>query len=180
MNARPDPSWGDEVFRNAKFAEGFEPQAMRHALWETHVRVSTLRQDQREATDFVQDARYYRWGSRMRRLSSTRGREDVTIRTRSARGGKTEVSKLHLVDKYLYAWIDGCQLHEFIAFDVKKFLSAGLLERRREIFNGDGTAFVAIPSVELQEVGAIDCGIKYPDRPMPLHWNTNWRERRLF
>jgi len=93
VNALADPSWGKEVFLDAKWAEQYERKVISIAIGEMFCRVSTLKEDQHEATDFVTQSSNAKWASRIRRLRSAARYRDVTIRSQRPSGTKTELGK---------------------------------------------------------------------------------------
>lgn len=123
-------------------------------------------QDTKQATDFVVVAKAKSIAVRVRRPTSTsnasRGKvyRDLTIRTRSAGKGETEIDKLRKGwgDMYLYCWENQSgQLQEYMIVDIHKLRAAGLLDPKeiREIPNGDGTYFYPINLERLRKAGCI-------------------------
>lgn len=174
MNAMPSIDWGADAFNDAMFAAGFEPQCMGLAMYELFVRHSTMREDTREATDFVSAGGKYRWGSRIRRVSSTKEHRDITFRTSRPSRQKTEVDKLANLDLYLYAWV-GSDLEEFVVFAVKPLIRSGAIDRAPRRSNYDNSSeWCYLPVTVLQEIP--DCllaGRRYPGRPISFRYTTS-------
>ena len=118
----------------------------------------------------------------MRRLSSSRGKRDITIRADLSSGTKTEMSKLHHIDRYLYAWIDADQqsLDGLCVFDVKKLLASVDLSTMPKIWNADKkSAFIHFPAmVTLQDCGALLMGVHHLNTAIVQHWAVRMPTRR--
>lgn len=165
------------------WAANHEEAVLGNALAQLYSRTSTMREDCYEATDFVTNCPgKVKWGSRMRRIQSTRGRRDITIRTRSNRGGATEIDKLNQVQLYIYAWIDGQTIDQWIVFSVPPLLDAGVLDNAKRIRNKDGkTEFCFVHWERLQEIP--DCllgGCKWNGKPISYRLvpSNEWIKQR--
>ncbi len=91
---------------------------------------------------------------------------DLTIRSTSKYGGKTELSKIKegFARWYFYGWIDGDQITEWMVVDLNILREANPWDNYEEIPNTDGTKFKAIPYSDLKKFGCIvDSKIKEPN-----------------
>lgn len=94
------------------------------------------------------------------RRDNTRYR-DLTIRSRTKFGGKTELAKIRegFADWYLYCWTKDGNISEWIIVDLDCLRESGLLDlSRKEIPNGDGTYFVNVTIAELRANNCIASG----------------------
>lgn len=120
--------------------------------------IASDEQDMKQATDMV-----LRTTSRatisVRCRRSQYEYRDLTIRTKSRWGYKTEIDKLRegWGDWYLYAWDTGAGLTDWMLIDLHALrASALLLPGKYQVRpNNDGTAFIAIPLLDLVRAGAI-------------------------
>lgn len=116
---------------------------------------STEEQDTKQATDFIIVAKKKTIAARVRRNNCTY--RDLTIRTRSRYGYRTEIDKLldGWGDLYFYGW-EGKdnKINDYILVDIQKMRESGFLasiSNRPHISNGDGTQFANISIMELKQ-----------------------------
>jgi hypothetical protein len=127
----------------------------KNAQYFVSIRVSESEQDMKQATDFVVAIDGGEIAVRIRR-SNCKFR-DMTIRSKK-RVGKTEIDKIRegWARYYLYCWTNANdEISEWIFVDLNKVREAKLLDNQKDISNGDGTYFVAIPFNELLTSGCI-------------------------
>lgn len=132
----------------------------RHAMSFVKFEIADSEQDTQQATDLVIKVSGGAVGVRVRTFSSTGNRyRDLTIRTRSRYGQRTEIDKLRdgWGDFYFYGW-DNAQGHidEYMLLDLAILRSAGLLNPPwDEKSNGDGTKFLSIKAEKLHQHGCV-------------------------
>lgn len=120
------------------------------------IEVSDEDKDTQEATDMVVNVIGGDVALRVRNANLKY--RDITIRSRSKHGGKTEIDKIKegFADWYLYGWGRGGTVEEYVLFDLERVRNVGMLEaRRNQIMNRDGTGFINIEIGELQMAGCI-------------------------
>lgn len=120
------------------------------------LKVSSYAKDTQEATDMVVEIEGGDVALRVR--DANIAFRDLTIRSRSKNGGKTELAKLKegFGDWYLYGWGSQRRIDEYILVDLERVRKFGILDvERKHIPNGDGTTFVSIPIGELEMCGCI-------------------------
>ncbi len=140
---------------NRAFSDYYLPQVVeilkRNAVHIVTISVAPEEQDKRQATDMVIEVTGGRVAVRVRRAQYKF--RDLTIRSHSFGGRKTELEKLRegYGDWYLYCWAsDDGNIGEWILVDINKMRSSGILAaQRKQIPNGDGTFFVTISPKEL-------------------------------
>ena len=123
------------------------------------INVADPKLDKEQATDFVVTIEGGDVAVRIRR-SDCRYR-DLTIRSRSNYGGRTEINKIRdgCGKYYLYCWEGASgKLDEWILVDLDMARKNELIENRSNIPNGDGTYFIAISLMELYKT---DCLIAH-------------------
>jgi hypothetical protein len=128
---------------------------------------STTEQDRTEGFDYLIVTKLGNVACRLRRPCPYR---DVTIRSRRDSGAITEIDKLRdgHANLYFYGWTaeHSPTFADFVIFNVDRFLAAGLLERHaRDIPNGDGTYFRAVPSTAL--FGVAGCVLRSSSTLLP-------------
>lgn len=171
---KPSPDWGHVAFSDAMWAANFEPDCLGKAMYELFSRASTMREDTQEATDFVTSAGSIKWGSRIRRIESTKNKRDVTFRTERKSGAKTEIDKLKHVHLYVYAWADTA-LESYVVFAVKPLLDSGLIESAEKRWNHDGgSQFCLINWTRLQDTpGCLLAGRTRIGQPISYRLSTS-------
>lgn len=140
-----------------KYLDSFKDILERNSMHFLSMEISSDIKDTQEATDMVIKIEGGDVALRVREPSCVY--RDLTIRSRSKWGGRTEIVKLKegFGDWYLYGWGDGINhVREYILVDLHKVREFNLLDvARREISNGDGTKFISIPIGELQMYGCL-------------------------
>lgn len=133
----------------------------RHAMFIVKFEIADSEQDTQQATDLVIRISGGAVGVRVRRFESTTTRyRDLTIRSRSRYGQRTEIDKLRdgWGDFYFYGW-DNKQgrIEEYMLLDMARFRDSGMLHNppEKEVFNKDGTAFFPFPATKLHECGCL-------------------------
>lgn len=137
----------------------------RNAFHVLRIETATEEQDMKQATDFTFRAKVGTVAARVRRHQSTGKKyRDLTIRSETLFGGRTEIDKLRegFGDYYLYAWQnETVQIGEYMIVDLNKVRESGLLYTpylQGPIPNTDGaTAFVWIPLQTLLDNGCVVC-----------------------
>lgn len=151
---------------NLAFEKEVMPQVKellrKHASHIIRVETATEEQDTKQATDLVLRVDSGMIGVRVRRLETMKDDtwRDLTIRTRSSGGGRTEVDKLTegWGDWYFYGWTRGKRIAEYMLLDIHKIRSSGLLaalDQKRAIPNGDDTFFKTIGLQDLIKNGCV-------------------------
>jgi len=119
------------------------------------IRVASDTEDQKQATDLVIQLTKKRGTVACRMRRDKIYFRDLTIRSRSCCGQKTELDKLRegFADWYLYGWTKNGKIAEWILVDLRKVRTKGLLNQPRfEQSNTDGkTKFISISIRELFE-----------------------------
>lgn len=140
-----------------KYLDSFKDILKRNSMNFLSMEISSEEKDTQEATDMVVKIDGGDVALRVREPSCIY--RDLTIRTRSKNGGKTEIHKLHegFGDWYLYGWGDGREtVKEYILVDLNRVRKFELFRvPRRENYNHDGTKFISIPIGELQMCGCL-------------------------
>lgn len=158
-----------------EWASKFEREAISHAVYQMFVKCSSIAEDFR-GTDWKVDGAAA-ISCRLRRLESARRYRDFTLRVGRASGATTELAKIRdgIGDYYVYGWIDGDRLEEYIVISLDVFRNCGLAYLDRAMKkNMDGrTWFVAYRLEELWECGCIIAGEKYPSSPVSFQWVVN-------
>lgn len=148
-----------EVQRKAsdKYLDSFKSILRRNSMHFLSLEVSDDIKDTQEATDMVIKIEGGDVALRVREPDCKF--RDLTIRTRSKHGGKTEIHKLSegFGDWYLYGWGDGKEtVKEYILVDLNKLRKFKLFHKQRQERNNyDGTKFIGIPIGELQMYGCL-------------------------
>lgn len=151
--------WNYEEQRNKSdlYLESFKDILERNSLHFLNFEVSDEYKDTQEATDMVIKVKGGDVALRVREPNVHF--RDLTIRSRSRYGGKTEIDKLRegFGKWYLYGWGDGVgNVNEYILVDLDKVRSFKILDRqRKEIPNYDGTKFINISISELIMTGCL-------------------------
>lgn len=120
------------------------------------MKVSDEHKDMKEATDMIIKIEGGDVALRVRDASIKY--RDLTIRSRTKFGGKTELQKLKegFGDWYLYGWGRQRIIEEYVLVDLDRMRDFKILDKnRKEIPNGDGTYFVNIDLGELEMCGCI-------------------------
>lgn len=140
-----------------KYLDSFKEILRRNSMHFLSMEVSSDEKDTQEATDMIVKIEGGDVALRVREPSCKY--RDLTIRTRSRSGGKTEAHKIYdgFGDWYLYGWGDGHKtVLEYILVDLNRVRKFKLLNANRpQISNGDGTKFFSIPIGELEMAGCI-------------------------
>jgi hypothetical protein len=145
-------------------------------LLPTFMRRATRREDMTESTDAVfEGVGKFRISQRVRRVSNTGERRDFTVRWSVACGRATERDKLGQSDLYVYGWVEGEKLVEYILVDIRLFISAGLIERPRSIMrvHSDGNQFGCWPIETLQDGGCLIGGRSKIGQPISHRWTSS-------
>lgn len=141
------------------WADSFEGQVSsilsRNAMHLVSIRVADRDADNKRATDFVVEVAGGTVAVRLRR-DDVKYR-DLTIRAKRDSGFATELSKIKAgwASHYLYGWTADGVVSEWLLVDMGAVRTAGLLDGRSLIPNGDGTYFIAISVKELDDAGCI-------------------------
>lgn len=147
----------EQRIKSDNYLESFKDILERNSMHFLSLEVSDYEKDTQEATDMLIKIEGGDVALRVREPSCLY--RDLTIRSRSRWGYKTELDKLKegFGDWYLYGWGNGYGIvKEYILIDLHKLREFNLLNiTRREISNGDGTKFISIPIGELQMYGCI-------------------------
>jgi hypothetical protein len=145
-----------------------------------NVHPSSEYEDAKLNRDYIVDE--VRIACRLRWEQSTRGKRDLTIRSKRRRpdGTFNTFVDLHKIKKgfvrwYLYGWIDEQDhLVEWVIVDCFQALAHKLFDNRPEIPNADGvTWFIAIPITELYPIGAIQNGMINEDIAEQMGMHTS-------
>lgn len=139
-----------------KYLDSFKEILKRNSMHFLSLEVSDEQKDTQEATDMIIKIEGGDVALRVR--DASKPYRDLTIRSKSKYGGRTEIDKIRdgFGDWYLYGWGNGGYVKEYILVDLDKVREFGLLEGRREIPNYDGaTRFINIEIGELQMCGCI-------------------------
>lgn len=143
--------------KSDKYLDSFKDILRRNSMNFLQLEISDDAKDTQEATDMVVKIDGGDVALRVREPSCRY--RDLTIRSRSTNGGKTEIHKIRegFGDWYLYGWGDGINtVREYILIDLDKLRKFNLLDKpRQERRNFDGTQFVSIPIGELQMSGCL-------------------------
>ena len=146
----------------------------RHLSYIVSIRVADKEEDTRQATDMVIEVETGTVCVRIRSHGSHKDKyRGLTIRTKSAGNGKTEIHKLRegFGKYYFYAWADESDvLAEWVLIDIDKVRDAGLLDEPVcQIPNRDGcTRFMEISMNQLRAAGAILVITKIFYRGVPI------------
>ena len=145
---------------NFEYERGLRSQVVeilnQNVMHMVRIEEATEEQDTRQATDFVIRITGGTVAARVRRGKNTPWR-DLTIRSRSRHGGKTEIHKLSegWGDYYIYCWERDGQIVEYMLLDINKmnadgwFGDFGLWDGERD--NHDGTFFWCVSAGKLRE-----------------------------
>lgn len=107
---------------------------------------ATPKQDMEEGFDLVLSFVDTKIALRLRQEKYYSRYRQVTIRSRSRYGGRTEIDKIRdgLGDYYLFGWEDGSQITRYCIFDIRKFTNLYIENPSGiNIPNRDGTCFNA-------------------------------------
>lgn len=151
----------NDVKKDWEWADTFLPQIVdilkSNAIYILEIRIADSDKDTKEATDLVISVTGGDVAVRIRRGKYHKYR-DWTIRSVRDSGAKTELNKLRdgFAKWYLYLWTDSENIVDWILVDLERSRSSGLLFKdRRNISNGDGTYFVAIPVNEIKRFNCL-------------------------
>lgn len=139
-----------------KYLPAFKEILKQNSMHFLSLEVSDDEKDMTEATDMVIKIEGGDVALRVR--NSAIKFRDLTIRSQTRSGNKTELQKLKegFGDWYLYGWGSNSNIDEYILVDLDRVRKFKLLEKeRRQIANGDGTYFVNIGLGELDTCGCI-------------------------
>ena len=167
----------DDVKRDWTFADRSDAEVLAHLtswmcerLWTS----STLHEDLSESTDYrlhpFPDGlmKGGKFASRMRRLSSTKDKRDLTLRCERKSGTSTEYQKLKRQPKvgyYLYGWIDDRHhlVNEWMIIDLNRFRDTLIDKPDGKKENLDrGSKFFYWTYETLRSSGCLVYGEKYP------------------
>lgn len=150
-------SYAEQRVMSDLYLDSFKDILKRNSMHFLRFDVSTEEEDTQQATDMVIKVEGGDVALRVREPSCVY--RDLTIRTKSRYGGKTEIHKLRegFGTWYLYGWGDGVgAVKEYILVDLNMVRDFELLDKpRSERSNYDGTKFMSIPISELQMHGCI-------------------------
>jgi hypothetical protein len=118
-------------------------------------------QDKIEGFDAVYISQSNKIAVRIRKYQFARKYMDITIRSKYDNGHDTEIHKIknEYGDYYIYCWEtpDGKSIHSYIIFDIKKFVTSGLVNTPtgENIPNDDGTYFNTYSVIDMMKAGII-------------------------
>ena len=138
------------------YLDSFKEILKKHSMHFLSLEVSDEEKDTQEATDMIIKIEGGDVALRVR--DASKPYRDLTIRSRSSNGGRTEIDKIRegFGDWYLYGWGNGGYVKEYILVDLDKVREFNLLDSRKEIQNYDGrTKFINIEIGELQMCGCL-------------------------
>lgn len=133
-----------------RYLKHFQELVKKHASIFIETDIADEYKDTNESTDMIMFISKPDIALRVR--SPKYSYRDITIRSRSKYGGKTEIDKLRegYGDWYFYGWGDGRgKILEYVIADIDKIRRSGLLENKIETLNNDGTAFITIDIADL-------------------------------
>lgn len=147
------------------WADGYLPQveiAVRAVAGQIiEIREGTEDEDRKEATDYVVHVASGTIACRVRDDCKYR---DLTLRASLPSGAKTELAKIKegWGRWYLYMWVNGDRVDDWIFVDLDKLRASGLLEDKRRQRNPDGVTFLPLPAPKLVAAGCMVRGLAAP------------------
>ncbi len=151
-----------DVTRDWGWADGYMPEIRRiltlNAVHLVSIEIASFQQDVKQATDMLfKMSGETSIALRLRRPNQQH--RDLTIRAHRRSGVETELSKLKAGhgDYYLYGWINGVDIPEWMLINLSQLRQSGLLNRSWSLIpNKDRvTGFIAIPYMTLRTYGCI-------------------------
>ncbi len=147
----------EKRWRSDQYLDSFKDILERNSMHFLSMEISDEHKDTQEATDMVIKIEGGDVALRVREPSCSY--RDLTIRSRSRWGHKTEIHKLKegFGDWYLYGWGDGIStVKEYVLVDLHRIRNFKLFDRSwPEKSNGDGTQFISMPLGALEMCGCI-------------------------
>jgi len=145
----------DKVFAN-KHLPALARILKQNAMHLIKISVAAPADDFERATDLVIKVKGGDVAVRIRRAKYAY--RDLTIRTRTITGMKTERDKIKegFARWYIYGWLkDDDTVGDWILVDVDKLRASKLLDTTDERVNKDGSKFICIPYKVLEDKGCI-------------------------
>ena len=120
--------------------------------------IASDEEDMHHATDYILKIDSGTVACRLRRWSKYTVEREWTVRSKRDSGAETELSKLKkgFARWYLYGWLINGKIESWMLIDLDKVRSVGILDKQWiEKSNRDGTWFIIIPNVYLNDAGCI-------------------------
>ena len=147
-----DKAWADQYLPEI---ERLVRQVAGHIV---EIRLGTDAEDMTQATDYVVEVSSGAIACRIRRDTAYR---DLTIRASRPTGARTELEKIRegWGRWYLYMWVSGSDVEEWMFVDLDKLRDSGLLDGKERRRNPDGVTFLPIPKFTLWDSGCLVEGV---------------------
>lgn len=137
-------------------------------------RAASFNEDVFQCTDVKFQGSDVRIAQRVRRVSNTKNRRDFTLRLSVRSGAKTEIDKIeqHTPSIYVYAWVDGESVVEWVAVDIQKFILDGLhkMPQQEKKTHSDGNTFGCWSIEFIQDRGCLIAGAAKIGQPIWMRW----------